>query len=271
MIRDELPKRRYDAPLSSLPSSISSIALLGVRVDNWNREPGMPAAMGDAHPDALVMEEALREIRAEDLDISGYDISYGLGPHCNVERVTAAVRSRGDLIGWLVHHAKQGKWSFEDEGAICEPAKGRQGQVTLWLKQQVECGAGPGGEPWYVTQDSTTTPVRAGQYRPGTFCKLHWIRGADDIAEDRAGYAFEHAALVRLAEILDGKLSYLKVKPPIAPPTPWIAAPPARRVLLSLVARSPDLGKPAVKAIGPKPRVSYPLRRIDPADYPLAA
>src|SRR5213080_1009856 len=74
--RDELPKRKPDhsrAP-GAWPSvsPMFSLAALGGRVDNWSREPGFPAALGDPHPDALALEAALLAIRPEDLDISGF-------------------------------------------------------------------------------------------------------------------------------------------------------------------------------------------------------
>ena len=62
-IRDELPKRRADSPIRG-PQCASDLVwrmvAMGGRVDNWSREPGMPPAMGDSHPDTITIEAHLQ-------------------------------------------------------------------------------------------------------------------------------------------------------------------------------------------------------------------
>ena len=65
--RDELPKRR-DRRGELGPQWYASIypmfkiCALGGRVENFSREPGFPAAMGEAHADALIIEAAVEEL-----------------------------------------------------------------------------------------------------------------------------------------------------------------------------------------------------------------
>ena len=262
---DELPKRRYDPPLSRIGSTSDAIATYGVAIDNWSQEPGMPLAIGDPHPDALLIEEALRGLKAGDLDLRPYDIGRGLGPDCNAAKVEAHVKARPDLIGRLIRLAIRRKPHDVGEGPMCEAAKGYGGKITLWLEEEEVVGKMPDGRPIIVTADKHTTPLRAGVYRPGTFCKLHWIRNAEDVAEDRALYALDHAALVRVADIVRDDLRYIAIRPPKAPPTPWIADPEPPRTLLSLVSVNHDFDRPRATARTSKETPSAPVRQVEPA------
>ena len=90
--RDELPKRREDSPIRG-PQCASDpvwrMVAMGGRVDNWSREPGMPPAMGDPHPDAITIEahlqvlsETLQKAAAGSaicpLDLTPYPIHFNL-------------------------------------------------------------------------------------------------------------------------------------------------------------------------------------------------
>jgi hypothetical protein len=70
--RDELPKQRHDRDSGPGPyvSPMFRLCAHGGPIDNWSREPGMPLALGEPHPDALAVAEAVKELRAEDLDIT---------------------------------------------------------------------------------------------------------------------------------------------------------------------------------------------------------
>ena len=61
---DELPKRREDDGsfrMREFPSVCPMFAMAqhGGRIENFTREPGFPAAMGEPHPDALIVEAAV--------------------------------------------------------------------------------------------------------------------------------------------------------------------------------------------------------------------
>lgn len=292
---EELAKRRPEGESHGprVPSMFSND--LGTRVDNWSSEPGMPLAMGPPDPDALAIENALRELRAIDLDISGYDIGHGLGPRASVDpkgaerfakdldRVITTVRERfageGMLVAYLTTRAIKNKRPDLGGDVECEPAKGYGGKITLWHTTQVSLGTGPDGQEWFSTQDVPTTPIRAKTYRPGTFCKLNWLRDAADVAEDRAEYAMWHAALTwlwhRLADSdVNGRpvevplLRRIKITAPSAPATPWISdpAPPQLRIVPSLLPVL-KVGKSRVVAFQPEKRKVEPVRKIDPAEW----
>lgn len=269
-VRDELPKRRDDVPISAPPAAgmhpMWRGGVFGARIDNWSREPGMPLAMGDPHPDALVIEAAIYALTPADLDLDAYDIGRGLDPRCNLAMITE--RARRSAIAWIVTLAKRGGRPDYGTGPECEPAMGTRGQVTLWVTETREAGRGGDGTPWFTTHDATTTPVRAGTYRPGTFCKLMWTRDSNAVADDRAVYAAWHAALTILAARLK-TLTTITVRPPAAPATPWIEPPPASTTLLSLVpVNDTDLTPHRHTVARPRTRPAAPVRRVDPATYP---
>jgi len=281
-IRDELPKRRNDERLSNLgfpsTSPMFKHAALGTRVDSWSKEPGMPLALGDVHPDAETIEAAIAAIDPQALDLDPYQIGHGLMPGDAVDPVLTSVRRkhvdqiiamvRHETKAWLVTCAKRGTRPDHGGPAESDSVRGTKGQVTLWLRVSTPAGTGPDGEPWFITTDQKTTPARAGVYRTGTFCKLNWPRDVDAVAEDRARYAIWHAALTLLASQLQDLRSLL-VTAPAAPATPWISEPPPPTVLQSLIPAN-DPG-PAVRTAPLRwpSRAAAPVRHLDPATYPL--
>lgn len=278
-VRDELPKRRDGGSLFSTGGSVHPMWGNGLftRVDNWSREPGMPLALGDPHPDALTIEQAINDLRPEDLDLTPYRIGYGLHPETPVAQIAA--RACAGVRPWLLTVAKQGRLPDHGGGPICEAGLGTRGQVTLWLRVAVQVGEGADGRPWFTESDQTTTPSRKDTYRAGTFCKLKWTRDGAAVAEDRAIYAAWHAALCKLAERL--VLASFAVKPPTAPATPWIEPPTPPRTLPSLRAVNDDeprqdengdaVAPRQVAPLRPRPRPTAPVRRIDPAAFRHAA
>lgn len=269
-VRDELPKRRDDVPISAPPTAgmhpMWRGGVFGARIDNWSREPGMPAALGDPHPDALVIERAIFALKAAPLDLSGYRIGYGLDPRTNVALITE--RALASVVGWIVTVAKQGRHPDYGTGPVCEASKGTRGQVTLWMTDTVEAGHGADGKPWFTTHDRATTPARAGTYRPGTFCKLYWSRDCNAVADDRAVYAAWHAALTHLAATITG-LTSITIRPPVAPATPWIEPPPAVTTLRAIASDdAADLTPHRHVVHRIRPRPAAPVRHIDPATYP---
>lgn len=299
MARDELPKAKADAPITAPPTSSMHPmwrgGIFGARIQNWNREPGMPAAMGDPHPDALRLNRAIRELRADTLDLSGYRITHGLtklDPRIPVAEICAQALEHAK--GWLLTCAVRGSVPDHGCGAIFEPHKGSRGQVTLWLDVQKEVGKGADGQPWYAASHETTTPNYGGEFKPekgsqykkGTFCKLRFTREARDVAMDRAIYAAWHAASCRLVEMLSGMedveveengrrttkrvwiLSSLDLRPPVAPATPWIHPPRAPAVLLSLAPLAEEApSEPAKREMMPPRNPRLPVRHLDPAAW----
>lgn len=223
--------------------------------------------MGDPHPDALRIEAAVDALDEEALDIAPYQIGEGLGEHVDLRYVTSITRR--DVRSWIITFARNGKRPDFYEAAEFEPVRGANGKAVIWRTVQVPCGEGPDGTPWFMTHDEQTSPVRGGLYPEGAFCKLHWVRNAEDVAEDRAKWALWHAGLLVLAEILGPVLQEMSVTGPTLPMRPWVEpmpeTPPVRPSLLSR-RYSPDTRRPV--ALRQSPRSVDPGRSIPRSEWP---
>lgn len=280
-IRDELPKKRHDPRITAPPpmpmQPMWRAGIFGSTIDCWSREPGMPPAMGDPHPDALVIEaqltalsEILKRASTNDalcpLDLSPYPIQAEMRGKADLNVLIAAALHA--TPAWLVTCAIRGSVPDVGDGPMCEPATSDNGKVTIWLTVSREAGIGPDGEPWFVTADERTAPTRAGQYPTGAFCKLSWTRGGLEVVEEQLRYAFWHAALAYLVPALQF-LDSIEILPPSAAIAPWIERPeqPAAPLPSLRPARQVNLKqrRPAGRR-APPPRNS-PVRKIDPRDW----
>jgi hypothetical protein len=57
--REELPKRSPGGNVIVAGPSMAPMwrhGVVGAKIDNWSRDPGFPAALGDPHPDAIAIE-----------------------------------------------------------------------------------------------------------------------------------------------------------------------------------------------------------------------
>jgi hypothetical protein len=223
-VRDELPKLIREQESGGLGSRTHPMWAGGLfpRVDNWNREPGLPAALGTCHPDAVRINDALLAIDPADLDLSGYLISYKLAEGFSPLAVMEAARERALVI--VLTCARQGIRPDLGGGPEFEPATTENGKITIWQKVQTPAGEGPDGRPWFTTTEArvqTRGDKRGGTaYPTGSYCKLHWTRDGADVAESRARYAVWHAMLLLLEERLS--LASIKLKPMTAPARPWL-------------------------------------------------
>ena len=268
--QSELPKRREDRAITApLPAQVHPMwraGAFGGRIDCWNRDPGFPAAMGDPSPDALRIEAAVEALDDATLDIAPYDIGQGLGEHVDLRHVTSITRR--DVRSWIVTYARNGKRPDLGEAPEFEPVRGANGKAEIWETVSLPAGEGPDGTPWFTTFDRRTTAVRAGTYPDGAFCKLQWVRAADDVAEDRARYALWHAGLALLAEILGPVLQTISVAPPSAVSRPWVEAEPAApTVRPNLAARRVILDKRRPVARRAPSRRPEPVRMIPPSEW----
>lgn len=240
--------------------------IFGGRIDCWHKDPGFPLAMGDPHDDALRIEAAVNAIEDETLDITGYDIGQGLGEHVDLRHVTAITRR--DVRSWIVTFARSGKRPDLGEAPEFEQVVGANGKPEIWEKAQMPAGEGPDGTPWFTTFERRAAAVRAGTYPNGAFCKLHWLRTADDVAEDRARYALWHAALIELAEILRPVLQSISVSPLAARRRPWVEAEAvAAPVRPSLTSRTILVEKRRPVARRAPARRAEPVRIIPPSEW----
>lgn len=193
MVRDELPKRRDGGRYVSATNPVHPMWQNGLftRVDNWSREPGLPLALGDVHPDAERIEAAVRALKPEDLDVSGYDIGAGLGLEVNKVRLADVIASAvADLKGWIFAHAKRGDRPDTSDGPACEGVLAATGgKGVVWEEISTQYGEAADGTPLFVTRHATTRMFGDERRDEKKFCKLKWTRDAGDVAEDRARYA----------------------------------------------------------------------------------
>lgn len=274
-IRDELPKRRADAPIRG-PKCASDpvwrMVAMGGPIDNWSREPGMPPAMGDPHPDAILIEahlqvlsETLQRAAAGSatcpLDLSPYPVQFHLRGKASLEVLTSTAMHA--TPAWLVTSAIRGSRPDVGGGIEVEPAKSENGKITLWRTVQKPCGE-VDGKPWFTTHDEIATSKGDGR-DAGLFCKLHYTRTAVEVLEEQLRYAYWHAALVYLVPALQF-LTSIEVLAPKATIAPWLEAEEEVRAPLPNLrpARHVDLQarRPAGRRAAPL-RAS-PVRKIDP-------
>ena len=233
-IRDELPKRREDRPIRGPQCAHDPIWRMGVfgsPIDCWNREPGMPPAMGDPHPDALLIEgqlnvlcETLTRAAANEalcpLDVSPYPIDDRLLGKADMGVLVATALHATPR--WLYTCAINGTRPDVGEGPVCGPVLSTNGKITLWRTEQIPCGTGPDGKPWFTSSDVVATSK--GDARDvGLFCKLKWSRTGVEWIEEQLRHAFWHAALVYLVPGLQF-LTSIEALPPKAPVAPWLEA-----------------------------------------------
>ncbi|MBP2494964.1 hypothetical protein ABID82_007175 [Methylobacterium sp. PvP062] len=292
-IRDELPKRRADAPIRGpMPPAMHAMwraGAFGGPIDNWSREPGMPPAMGDPHPDAITIEahlqvlsETLQRAAAGSavcpLDLSPYPMQVELRGRASLDVLISTAMHA--TPAWLVTSAIRGTRPDVGGRPECEPSKSENGKITLWHKVSKVAGFGPDGEPWHVTHEERTAPLRAGQYPTGTYCKLAWTREGVEVLEEQLRYAYWRAALVYLVPSLQF-LTSIEVLPPRAPIAPWLGdvveeIAPLPNTRAARRERLEDRLRPGVRsALAERrpagrraaPKRASEVRRIDPRDW----
>ena len=250
--------------------------MFGSRIDCWNQDPGFPLAMGDPHPDALVIEqqlEALSDVLAKSaigsapcpLDLSPYPIQVDLRGKADIEVMIN--RALQETPRWLVTSAIHGTRPDVGGGPECQAAKSENGKVTLWRTVTTMSGAGPDGEPWYTTHDEIA--ASKGDTRDtGLFCKLSWTRTGIDLVEEQLRYAMWRAALAYLVPALQF-LTSIEVMPPEAPITPWldeeVAPTPVLRSLHPERRPLKDDRRPVGRRAAP--RRGSEVRHIDPTTW----
>jgi hypothetical protein len=279
-IRDELPKRRADAPIRGpVPPAMHAMWRAGVfggPIDNWSREPGMPAALGDPHPDAITIEAHLQVLgetlqRASEgsavcpLDLLDYPIQMELRGKADLGVMTS--KAMHATPAWLMTSAIRGTCPDVGGGPECEPAKSENGKITLWRTIQTPCGTGPDGKPWFTTHDAASTS-KGDDRDQGLFCKLAWTRTGCEVVEEQLRYAFWHAALVYLVPALQF-LTSIEVVEPKAVAAPWLEPASEERVPLPNMrpVRHVDLSARRPVARRAPPRRNPPARKIDPRNW----
>lgn len=211
--RDELPKK-----IAGGREWLGAFGTLGTLIDAGNGEPGFPAALGEPHPDALVLDYKVRSLPDIKIDWRA---------------------SRKRLMNGLA------RWTSDDDPILAS--------MSVSARALVECNARMGTRPiWNLGQarvvrvmGKNNKPIVEGitpgrRYADGASCPLQLEPPAQEIACARFEYSVWHHALVRLAESCN--LSDHVAVPPAAAPEPWLTGPePTSRILKSILppARQP--------------------------------
>ncbi|MCJ2010845.1 hypothetical protein [Methylobacterium sp. J-092] len=208
--REELPKRR-DGRGELGPQGYASISpmckiySLGRWVENFSREPGFLPAMGEAHPDALLIEAAVEELRS--FQRHCFDGDLGLLTHlpAGLNEHAAMAQSMGQLFDLVRIKARLG--SRPTFARTPEPSAdvGNTGKSLIYVvRNGVEQISGAEGKDRYPT---------------GAYCAIE-RESAKAILIERADYMAWRAAVDLLAHRLSGKLSSIGVLPPAAAQPP---------------------------------------------------
>lgn len=221
--REELPKRRDENDERPREyravSPMFAMAALGGRVENFSREPGFPLAMGDAHPDALIVEAAVLELsRFADHRFEGpLGLLDGLLPGLDEHAAMAGAMSQ--IVELVRIKARLGARPTLPASPIPAAIIGRNGKVqVLILRSEMRAGTDGIMRPHLIEEPCGAKD--RDRYPTGAYCALHW----DDpktILIERAQYAAYWAALDLLAHELAGKLASVGVLPPAAAQRPW--------------------------------------------------
>lgn len=222
--REELPKRREgheDGRLREYPSvcPMFAMAVHGGRIQNFSREPGFPAAMGEPHPDALIIEAAVLDLAR----FSGHRfegdlglltcLPAGLDDHAAMDR---AMEQIVDLIRIKARLGARPTFAASPIPAAIVDSRGRP--IVLVARTEMRADSEGRLRPHLIEEPCGAEGKD--RYRRGAFCPIHW----DDprsILIERAEYAAYWAALDLLAHELSGKLASIGVLPPAAAQRPW--------------------------------------------------
>ncbi|MCJ2054020.1 hypothetical protein [Methylobacterium sp. J-070] len=278
-IRDELPKRRQDQPIKGpTPPSMHAMWRAGVfggPIDNWSREPGMPLAMGDPHPDAITIEAHLQVLsetlkRAATgsavcpLDLTAYPVQVALRGKASLDvMISTAIDA---TPAWIMTGAIR-RPPEVCGGIEVEPVMSANGKITLWRTVHTPYGTGPDGKPWFTSHDEIASS-KGDSRDTGLFCKLNYTRTGVEVLEEQLRYAYWHAALVYLVPALQF-LTSVEVLPPKVPIAPWMEPEQEERAPLPNMrpARQVDLQNRRPAGRRAAPMRASPVRKIDPRDW----
>jgi hypothetical protein len=206
--RDELPKRTMPAFGPSYISPLSRLVSLGVSVDTSD-EPGFPAALGEPHPDSLVIEHAVLSLEDARIDWPATRRSMigPLGGLLSDNEPTLKHLTIG-LPGLVAVHAKLKSRPRWDQWPAPEPV------------------IGPNGKPkvQFENEHGRLVEGRKGRhYGPNARSPLLWFPAPREAAFVRIEYSIWWQAVDTLADHLRDALCEHEPLPPAAHPSPWMA------------------------------------------------
>lgn len=244
---DELPKDRgLGGKGPAEPCEVSPMfrhAALGTRVDSRSYEPKLPAALGEPHPDALMIEKAVAGLSAlADREIAGalqlapdFAASHGVDEH------QAIRRALGMASGIVARCAKLRRRPFWQESTMFPgPLVNGRGNALAVRWEPIFSKDMNGSE----VEHEALVPIELrsrGEYPFGAYCPLSYSPTPASIVDERAEYLAWWWALDHLASELQGRLTSVGLTSPSAAQLPWLDAAElgrAPRVFADLTSRT---------------------------------
>jgi hypothetical protein len=246
---DELPKRdsggRRHRPPTDYPAAspmfrgaVAERAVVA-DADGHSRPPGFPAACGETHPDAMIIEAEVAALARFAGSVFGGDpaadpagLAFGLEGPCGL---IAAARSRASAVD-LVAAAAEAIASMA--GIVACHARAGTRPASTAAQPRPEQQTGPNGKARVLVDELHATidwagndvveivavaspPLRKDVYRAGSYCPLGYRPAFSRVVAERAEYAAWRAGLGILCDALGGRLAGLRVLRPSAPWRPW--------------------------------------------------
>jgi hypothetical protein len=211
----------------------------GGYADGWSRDPGFPQALGEPHPDAIMIETAVKGLAAWaghgfGPDPTAAGLMHGID-HMDIDHLQAGMEAVAAMAGIVAVHARAAtrpRWSrkrpepFTDNGQNGKPRVLIEETFVEMVDRKgvyYEPVSNPPPGAITFTKAVPCPPIRAGLYRQGAYCPLIFRPRPEAVVAERAEYAAWRMGLEILAGELEGRLSAIAVLTPAAAWQPWAA------------------------------------------------
>jgi len=222
--------------LLSDASAMFRLASLGTVIDNWNHEPRMPTVLGPPHPDALLIDHAIRS----------------LWPTTN-DNPTRQTVQWSEAARRILLHGGLEYWVDIDDPVIAalaaEPAAllivfARMGTRPRWYVGEPKLHrilSGSNAKTQYLNRYGDLVDCTKGKqdYFKGGRCPLRREPPAREEVAARFEYLVWHHALTTLANRSLNLAEHVMLQP-AAPAAPWITGEERKPRVLAIVAPAHD-------------------------------
>lgn len=204
---EELPKRETMGSLGA--SRGSGLATYGTSIENWDRDPGYPVAMGAPHEDALTIDAAVQGLPVS-MPLNAWHMAAELAPECyralSEADAPRLVSLRLETRALVIRSARMGRTpDWTSGGFSIERTYARNGKIRV---EGMDAGGRHG------------------------FCPLEVLPDPRWLVIERAEYTVWWRALSILANDLANRLSSITVREPIAQARPWLVEPARKPAIL---------------------------------------
>ena len=248
--RDELPKRQHGGRYDTRDLTAASMSRLAAADDEQpcdQREPGFPAALGDPHPDSIIIETAVKHLAdwtgyrfgAERMDALTSDLpldpwSTALDGFIHLDPVGAATEAIAAMAGTITVNARMAsrpRWSIDRPKSSWVSGPNGKPKVLIdetFIEKFDQHGMyyepvsnPPPGAITFTTSVACRS-IRKDLYREGAYCPILWRPDPVRLLSERAEHCAWHCALEILAAELEGQLVAIAVLSPAAAWAPWL-------------------------------------------------